>query len=404
MSKEANNTMKDLTSLEDFKGWENLSDEGDFFSEIEDTKETGIDVEDVLKDVAKDEDDDTTDDKDSKKGDDTPEDDDLFSSEEIEESRANEDIDEDDEEEEDGDEPDTSTSPNVATVNLLKEKGLIDFELEEDEELTEEKAEELIEDKFDEAIEKRVEELFENVPDIVKQINKYAINGGDLNQFFGALAKNNTSQISDNLDLAEESNQELVVREMLKAEDNDDEYIDTQLEFLKESGKLKMFAEKKFNKWKTNKAKEQEQLVKQQEENSRKQKEALRKAKQEVSSFLSDNEGIGGLQFTKDDKKSLPSYMNDKSVKLQNGATISQLQKELFYDLPQNKEAFMQLAVLMKNRNEDGTFNFESIIKNTETNVVKKVKENVRRSKQNIPTKSKNKKQYSKRSLADFFN
>lgn len=405
MSKEGNNT-NNLTSLDEFQGWDEMATEQDFFSQVDDNSDS-TSVDDVMQQVSQDDIADSTSDEDDKSKDkNDKQEESLFDtdSEDIEGGDENDlsDIDDEDSDDEDGDE--VTVTPNVSTLNLLKEKGFIDFELEEDEELTEEKAEELLEDKFDEAIEDRIKDLFDNLPDVVKQINKFAIEGGDVNTFFNSLTKNSSTKITGDLDLDEEKNQELVTREILSQEGYDDDYIDTQVDFLKDSGKLKMFSEKKFTKWKKTNDAEQATLVKNQEENNKRQKNALREAKKKVSTYISDNEEIHGLKFNKDDKKSLPSYMNDRTIKLQNGNTISQMQKELFYDLPKNEEAFMQLAVLIKNRNEDGTFNFDSIIKNTETKVVKKVKENVRRSKTSIPTKSKNSKRNSNRSLADFFN
>jgi len=413
MVKNAENKMKSLTDLEDFQGWESLSDEGDFFKETEKaSKEKSTETKDVLNNVEKDEE--GTEAKTEIEKDDKNESkkDDLFSSEnpieneenggEEEESKAG--IEGEGKGDEEEDKTKTPTTPNIVAANLLKEKGLIDFEIEDDKELTEEEAGELLEDKYDEAIEKRIGELFEDLPDVVKQLNKYALDGGDVSKFFGTLTKSSSSKISDNMDLDDENNQELVVREMLKAEDNDDEYIETQLEFLKDSGKLGMFAQKEYNKWKKVKAEQQKKLLDKQRDEREKERKAIKQAKQETSSFLADNDEIGELQFSKSDKKTLPTYMNDKTIKLQNGMNISQMQKELFYDLPQNKKALMQLATLMKNRNKDGTFNFKSIIKNTETKVANKVKENVRRSKQSIPTKSKIKNSTPKRSLADFFN
>lgn len=408
MSKD--NTTQNLTDLNEFQGWESMASEEDFFSQTEDdASKDSTDAKDVLDQVSKDDADDSKDDKDSGDDNKTPKEEDLFSlSDDDVENPGDDSSDEDDDNEDnDTDDSDDETkvqTPNISTLNLLKEKGFIDFELEENEELTEEKAEEIIEDKFDEAIEERIKDLFNDLPDVVKQINKYALNGGDINTFFGSLAKNNNPKITKDLDMDEEANQELVTREILSQEGYDDDYIDTQVEFLKDSGKLKMFSEKKFNKWKKGAEAEQAALVKQQEENSKKQKESLRKAKQKVSTFITENEEVAGLKFTKDDKKKLPAYMNDRTIKLQNGSVISEMQKELFYEVPKNEKAFMQLAVLLRNRNEDGTFNFDSIIKNTETKVVKKVKENVRRSKTSIPTGSKNTKKGSKKRLADFFN
>ena len=392
------NNMKNLTDLEDFQGWSSLAAEEDFFKDIEEEseekktevaeKKEGADDTDVEESV-----DDEKTSKEKKKEESTETD--LF--DENKEVENVENI-----KKEEGNE-DTQSS-TVSAVNLLKEKGLIDFELEDGKELTEEAAEEILEEKYEETVEKRIEELFNDLPDVVKQINKFALDGGDVKEFFNSLAKTNSSGLSEDLDLEDEDNQELVVKEMLKAEDNDDEEIETQLEFLKESGKLEMFAQKKFEKWKKIKEAEKEKLLNEQKIAKQREKEAIKKAKQETVSFLSSTEELGELKLSKADKKVLPSYINDKTVKLQNGATITQMQKELFYDLPQNSKAFMQLAVLMKNRNKDGTFNFESITKNIETKVTKKVKENVRRSKQSVPTKSKNQSGTPKRSLADFFN
>lgn len=389
---EETNNMRDITSLEDFQGWENSADEKDFFTEVI-TDETKPEVaeDEVEKPKEKEE-------KENKKKPEKKEEESLFK----ENVENEEKVDKKDEEEEE-----KIINPNIEAVKLLKEKGIIDFELEEGEELTEEKAAEIaenVEDNFDEAVDKRVEELFEDLPDFVKQLNKYAIKGGDLKQFLNTVTNSDNPAIKEDIDLDIESNQELVIREMLKKEDYDDEEVETQLEFLKESGKLEKFAEKKFNKWKANKKKEQEQLIQQQEAQARAEKEAIRKTKQKTSAFLSENENIGELEITKADIKTLPSYMNDKKVKLQNGASITQLQKELFYDIPQNEKAFMQLATLVKNRNEDGTFNFKSIMKKAKTKVAKEVKANIRRSKTSIPTKSKNKNQQLKRNLADFFN
>jgi len=409
MDNKGNNTTN-LNSLDEFQGWDDMASEQDFFSnDLQDQDST--DVNDVMQQVSKDaisNDSDDNDDLDEDKKNEQKEQSLFDAQDDDEDNDSNDlsDLNEDGGEDREEDEEDDSltNSPNISTLNFLKDKGYIDFELEEDEELTEEKAEELIEDKFDEAIETRIEELFGSLPDVVKQINKYAIEGGDVNAFFNNMAKSSSVKITADLDIEEESNQELVTREILEQEGYDSDYIDTQIEFLKDSGKLKMFSEKKFNKWKTTNKAQQEALVKSQEEFNKKQKQSIREAKKKISSFISENEEVGGITFNKKDKKDLPSYMNDRTIKLQNGNTISQMQKELFYDLPKNEEAFMQLAVLIKNRNEDGTFNFDSIIKNTETKVVKKVKDNVRRSKTSIPNKSKNSRKSSNRSLADFFN
>lgn len=379
--------MNDNTqNLENFEGWEETTDV-DFFNQeqVEQTseEETLENIEETAEETSKE--------NEEKQEDKEP---DFFSEEEI--TNSNE------EETEEEEETTETKSSNVSTLNFLSEKGFIEYELEEGEELTEELAEEIIEDKFDEAVDNKVKDLLEDLPEAGKQFIQFALKGGDLNQYVNLISKS-SNKLTEDIDLEEESNQELVVREILKSNGEDEETIDAQIEFLKESDKLKMFSEKKFNKWKSDNKKVKENLLKEQSDRIKQQKEQIKQAKKETLAFIDKNEEVGGLKFSKNDKKTIASYINDRTIKLQNGSTISKLQKELFYDLPQNKQAYMQLAMLMNNRNEDGTFNFESIAKNTKTKVVKEVKENVRRSKSSIPTKSINSKKDSKKSLADFF-
>ena len=377
-------------SLENFSGWDDQGQEQDFFGMLETASPEEVIVEETeVVETPTDEVEETAEEKKDK-----PAEKDFFSMSETEQSTETE--------EEEEEEQEQGKTGSIGTANFLKEKGLIEFELEEDEELTEEKASEIIEDKFEEAIELRMKELFEELPSEVKALNNYIIKGGSFNQYLATVMQSQNVGISADIDLTEESNQELVIRQMLKSEEYDQDYIDTQIEFLKDSGKLEAFSKAQFTKWKKDNEAVQTQLAKSQADAALKEKERIRKEKKQDSAFLTENDAIGFLTFSKEDKKQLPSYMNDKTVKLQNGATITQFQKELFYDLTESKEAMIQLAVLMRNRNEDGTFNFESVAKNTKTKVTKEVKENVRRSK-STPNKSGNNSPAKPRSLASYF-
>lgn len=291
---------------------------------------------------------------------------------------------------------------NITVLKTLKEKGFLDFELEDDAELTEELAEELIEDKFEETIEERIKEKMTGLPEEAQQILQYVLNGGSVGDYLNQVSNTSKGQLTEDLDLSLESNQALVVREILAGEDFDEETIETQISLLKDSGKLESFAAKKFEKWVEDTKKVKNNLIKEQEQRKREIKETIRESKKKISETLSEVEEIGGLETSRDDKRVLPSYINDRSVKLQNGAEISQLQKELFYDLPKNDKAMIQLAILMRNRNKDGTFNFDNIAKKIQTNITKDLKQNLRRSKPNVP-KSGIKGSSKGKSLADYF-
>lgn len=369
-----------------FDNWDNAEVTEDLFSEINNQEVSTDDTsaEEVVKRLTE-ETEETEDEQISQQ------EEDLFEKEEEE----NTDFSTDNEEEE-------VAGSNVAILKTLKEKGFLDFELEDETELTEELAEELIEDKLEETIEERIKEKMTGLPEEAQQILQYVLNGGSVGDYLNQVSNTSKGQLSEDLDLSLESNQALVVRELLAEEDFDEETIETQLSLLKESGKLESFATKKFEKWVEETKKIKNNLIKEQEQRKKEIKEAIRESKKKISETLNEVEEIGGLETSRDDKRVLPSYINDRTVKLQNGAEISQLQKELFYDLPKNEKAMIQLAILMRNRNQDGTFNFDNIAKKIQTNLTKDLKQNLRRSKSNVP-KSGIKGSTKGKSLADYF-
>ena len=111
----------------------------------------------------------------------------------------------------DGDEPgDKNTAPKtgvIGALELLKSKGIVDYELEEGEELTEDNAEDILEEAFDGGVEARIEELFEGMPPIFKQMVKYAKDGGDVNTLLASAAKQNGSTMNINMHINKEENE-----------------------------------------------------------------------------------------------------------------------------------------------------------------------------------------------------
>ena len=374
------------TTLEGFDGWEELSIETDFFAQTA-AEEVKTDAVSVIEKISSEE-------EEENKNKDESIEKDLFEEEETIENQERLIDDEEDE--------DLPKGSNITILNSLKEKGLIDFELEEGEELDEELADELIEDKWEESVDNKVKELLTTLPEKARNIIQYAINGGNVDEYLESLTSDTGLPLDVNLE--KEENQILVLKHLLRLEDKDEEEIETEIDYLKDSGKLKSISEKKFNKYKSEIESTERDLLKQQELAREAEKKAIKEAKARVSTFVSTNDEIEGIKFTKEDKKVLASYMNDKVVKLNNGNTLTTMQKELFIDLPKNEKALIQLATLLRNRNEDGTFNFESIIKKAATEVSRTVKENIRRNKSSIPASTTSKPKQSEKSLADYFN
>lgn len=379
----------DEKTLEGFDGWEELSTETDFFAQTA-AEEVKTDAKSVIEQISSEEE---QEDENKNKQPEKVAEKDLFEEEETIENqeRVNE--------EEEEDEPKGS---NITILNSLKEKGLIDFELEEGEELDDDLADELIEDKWEESVDKKVKHLLTNLPEKARNLIQYAIDGGDVDDYIDALTSDTGLPLDVNLE--KEENQILVLKHLLRLEDKDDEEIETEIDYLKDTGKLKTISEKKFNKYKSEIEATEKDLLKQQEIAREKEKKAIKDAKARVSTFVNTNDEIEGIKFNKEDKKVLASYMNDKVVKLNNGNIITTMQKELFIDLPKNEKALIQLATLLRNRNEDGTFNFESIMTKAATNVSRQVKDNLRRNKSSIPASTTSKPKQSEKSLADYFN
>ena len=291
------------------------------------------------------------------------------------------------------------TNSTIAAAQLLMDKGIVDYELEEGEELDEDTALELLEEGFESGVENRISELLGGLPNELQALNKYVLNGGDMNDF---LSKMNTmgasTGITATLDISNEKNQELVVRQMYEDEGMDDDFIDTQLESLKDTGKLGAFARKRFEKWKEQDNKVSQQAAQQQELQAKAQRE---KARQYYSSLKTAVTGeFEGIKLSAKDKNEIPGFMTDRNIKLSNGAVVTPFNQNLM-EVLQNETASIQLAKLLRDRKKDGTFDFSQLEKVATTKVTKEVKDNIRRNRE-TPRKS-TEVQTQSRSLADYF-
>lgn len=297
----------------------------------------------------------------------------------------------------------TTTSTPESTISaakLLMDKGIVDFELEEGEDLTEETALELLEEGFAAGVENKLEDLLTELPTELKALNKYVINGGDMNTFLSKMATvGKPSGITSALNISEEKNQELVVKQMYKDEGMDDDFIEAQIESLKDTGKLGVFAKKKFEKWKEQDAKTSENEAKKQEEYAKQQREKARQYYSDLKTIVS-KEDFDGIKLSSKDKAELPVYMTERNIRLDNGAVVTPFNQNLM-EVLQNQKASIQLAKLLKDRKEDGSFDFSQVEKTATSKVVKEVKDNLRRNKE-TPRKSIETNSQS-RSLADYF-
>jgi hypothetical protein len=283
---------------------------------------------------------------------------------------------------------------SIGIVSKLKEKGFIDFELEEGEELTEDLAEEILEEGFEVKLNEKIDELFKDLPDNVRELNKFVLKGGSLEKFIETMIKPVETGLRLDMDLDVEDNQIAITKFQLKQDGYDDDYIADQIEYLKDSGKLEKIAKTHFNKWAAKEKERQAELVERQKQAIAQEKQTRKAYKEKVAGLIKDVTDFEGLTITSQDKLVIPSYMTEKTVKLENGIEITEMQRDLHMALQDEKKAIL-IAKLLKN-----DFNFNDIVKNIETKITKKVKDTIEKGKQIPSTKGRGSSQ--PRSLADF--
>ena len=267
--------------------------------------------------------------------------------------------------------PSAGGSDGKDTLRLLKEKGIFDFDESEleDEDFDEQ---EFIEEKLEESINSKLEEMLSGLPTGLKDMIKFASNGGDFMDVVKDL--NSPNELPDDLDMSNKSDQEKALRYLLKSQGHDQEYIDSNIEFLEFKNKLKETAEREYDKYLVAEETKEERRILEHKETLRKQREKMTKDKSDISTFLSEKPKVlGGIKFTRKEIKSLPSYMVDPSITLEDGRVTSGFNKDLVEAL-QDKEKALVLAKLTKNN-----FNMQEFFKDIETSMVDKLEGNLQR-------------------------
>lgn len=305
---------------------------------------------------------------------------------------------------EENDEYSAGQYDRFSTINSLQRLGYIDDFEEDVRGFSEDDLDVFIQTKMDEAINDRLRGSIEGLPDIVRQLNEYALAGGDVRTFFSNIASQNEQGIVEGMDLSDPYNQETIVYNTLQSQGYPQEYIQSQIAFLKESNNLQSHANAYYNQFVEARQAELDNLVRQQQEEEYMARQAFTEQRNRLDSYIHSIDEVAGMPLSLRDKKELTDYMITPAYTLEDGSTITQLQKDLYYDLIQNTETAIQLALLLKNRNQDGSLNLSNIQKQAETQVTKKVRENLRRQDRSVPNSSSDKyPTYKQKSLDSYF-
>lgn len=303
---------------------------------------------------------------------------------------------EEEEEKKKADEKETATQLNSkTTLEFLKEKGLVSFELEEGEELTEDKAEEILEDSYEKAVEEGVEEMIKELPDSVKQLIKYASKGGNVETLLSEMAKGASAEINSTTDMSVEANQIKAVELDLKEQGYDKDYIDAQIEFLKSSGKLEKISKVASEKIVSKQTEAQKQEADRIAAVAKAKKESARKLKGDLATKVNSNIEVKGMTISAKADKDLPTYITEANVELQDGRVISDFQADLFRVMADPDKTLL-LAKLIKS-----DFDFSSIVNKKITKEARELKKDLENSKElNLKSKGSSQNQ-SRKTLAD---
>jgi len=273
-------------------------------------------------------------------------------------------------------------SSSVSTLEFLKANGYVDYEVEEGTEITEDVAKDLLADSYESSVDAKVKEVLKELPAEVRALVEVASKGGDVNSLLSVYSSQTNSSIGPDSDITDVKVQENVIRQGLDADGYDADYIESNLEYLKDSGKLEQIARVHHKKIVETNKKAAEAYVLQAEERKKAEKADRKAMKARVATFLKESEEVKGLPITKEDRESIPTYMSDKTVRLENGNYITEMQRDLYTSL-QDEESAMFLAKIFKSK-----LSLEAITTMLETKITGKVKKSIEKGSP-VPTGSK---------------
>ena len=391
-------------TIDQFAGWDNPSQQHDFFGE------TNLqDNVDVVTQALEDDATLTPEEKEKAKAQPKPVDEQKIIDEQFKsfETPSNDSEDEEEEDEDvnnpgqEGKAPKASKNGTVnskSTLAFLSEKGFINFEAEEGKELTEEEASNILEDSWENSIEEGIEDSIKGLPSEIQDLIRVASKNGDYRTLMQKMASGSNSGFDATSDIETEEVQILAITEDLRNQGYDAEEIETQIEFLKEKDKLATMGKKAFDKLVAKKEQDRKAYVKQVADQKETVKKNARDYKANLITHISAINEVKGLTLNKKDKETLPSYISDPTVQLQDGRVISELQADLFKVMA-DKDQIVLLAKVLKSG-----FDFSSLERKAVSKEARDLKGNIQNQKEVTGTlsSSSSRKKAQKKAVWDY--
>lgn len=300
-----------------------------------------------------------------------------------------------DENEDDPEKPDTFFK-TLATE--LKEKGILSsIEITEDEEIDEDKFFEL----QNEEIEARADEIFNGIFEQLKQdpdavaFLQFKRAGGSTYDFFHQYRE--ATNLPDNMDLADATNQEKVLKYYyLNVEKVDEEDLAEKLEFVKEKGKTEFYAKKYYKEINDKDTAAKLALIQSQEEQVQKNKVNSEKLKTELQKILTDGTGEADFKFDVEDSKELVAYITKATIKIGTNRWVTAFQAKIG-EIMNDRKKMLTLAKIVRK-----DFKIPNLKKEITNTVNKEVKSKLIEAKHG--NKARSTTTNAEKSLADFFN
>lgn len=281
----------------------------------------------------------------------------------------------------------------------LKEKGILQLvEVPKDKEITEEQFFELQNEEFDLRVDEALEGLIKGLDDDGKAFLKFKKDGGKTHDFLATYA---SSLDMEALDDTDPNQVDKVIRHYLSTvEGLEGDEFDERLKYIKDGGKAKVYANKWFEKIKTDDD-EQKEAIQKAVETAKKTKAENNKAFNEALTEVAlKTDAVGAFTFTKADQKRLVASITKSTVKVGKDRyipeTYNRLNKVLQAKTEDDKRNLLLLAHLLENN-----FDIKDVAVKTTTKIVKEVKSKLKDAKTGVKAHSSNR--TTKRDLSDYF-
>lgn len=261
----------------------------------------------------------------------------------------------------------------VEAFRFLRERGLLNIPEEQELPEDEDAASSSLESIIQEAVDTRLEEAVAGLPDEVAGLLKYVHRGGNYQTYVDEILRRHDDDLPADMDMESERDQELIVRTALYAQGRSDKQVDRWIRTLKEDGELQQEAEEYYQEFQERKRKRAQEMADKQAERARQEVEKRKKLRMEVAELVSSTDDVQGVKLSSDDKKSLPSYMTDRRVKLSNGQVVTQMQHDLYEVLNDDKKAILMAKLLR------AQLDLSSIMAHIKTDVTNSVHRSLRR-------------------------